>query len=288
MNGFLLMTKKKEKKQDKTEKTEETPQKDSNDSEKVNQNQAEIEIEQETTQQKVKLLEEKDGAGLTLEYFSKEEIVKQMEELEECVKEKDVQIKELNEWKDKFMRLQAEFENAQKRWDKNRQYLKSQYTASALKKFLPLYDSFKKAIENAAEDDQIKQFYKQFMGILKFVGAEPMQIKINDSFDYSQHEALTSIEKEDVEVNRILDIIQEGWKFDNDVLRYAKVVISKKPKPPEPEPEPEAEAEIEAETKSEEPSSEEVEEAKQEKIDQSSAQNEKKDDSDFDKNEYIS
>ena len=279
------MTKKKEKKQDKTEKTEEIPQKDSNISEEANQNQAEIEIEQETTQQKVELLEEKEGAGLTLEYFSKKEVIKQIKDLEECVKEKDVQIKELNEWKDKFMRLQAEFENAQKRWDKNRQYLKSQYTASALKSFLPLYDSFKKAIENAAEDDQIKQFYKQFMGILKFVGAEPMQTKINDSFDYSQHEALTSIEKEDVEVNRILDIIQEGWKFDNDVLRYAKVVISKKPKPPEPEPE--AEAEIEAEAKSEEASSEEVE-AKQEKIGQSSAQNEKKGDSNFDEDEYIS
>jgi len=247
------MTKKKEKKQDKTEKTEETPQKDSNDSEKVNQNQAKIEIEQETTQQKVKLLEEKEGAGLTLEYFSKEEIVKQVKELEECVKEKDVQIKELNEWKDKFVRLQAEFENAQKRWDKNRQYLKSQYTASALKNFLPLYDSFKKAIENAAADDQIKQFYNQFMGILKFAGAEPMQTKINESFDYSQHEALTSIEKEVVEENCILDIIQEGWKFGKDVLRYAKVVISKKPKPPEPEPE----AEVESDGEQEKPTAEE-------------------------------
>lgn len=285
MNGFLLMTKKKEKKQDKTEKTEETPQKDSNDSEKVNQNQAEIEIEQETMQQKVKLLEEKEGAGLTLEYFSKEEIVNQMKELEECVKEKDVQIKELNEWKDKFMRLQAEFENAQKRWDKNRQYLKSQYTASALKKFLPLYDSFKKAIENAAEDDQIKQFYKQFMGILKFAGAEPMQTKINESFDYSQHEALTSIEKEDVEENRILDIIQEGWKFDNELLRYAKVVISKKPKPPEPEPKPELEAEVETETESEAVST--GEEQNKEKIKEEESPK-KEENEHSDKNEYIS
>ncbi|MBA7665430.1 Protein GrpE [subsurface metagenome] len=282
MNGFLLMTKKKEKKQDKTEKTEETPQKDSNDSEKVNQNQAEIEIEQETTQQKVKLLEEKEGAGLTLEYFSKEEIVKQMKELEECVNEKDVQINELNEWKDKFMRLQAEFENAQKRWDKNRQYLKSQYTASALKKFLPLYDSFKKAIENA-EDDQIKQFYNQFMGILKFVGAEPMQTKINDSFDYSQHEALTSIEKEDVEENCILDIIQEGWKFDNDVLRYAKIVISKKPKPPEPEPEPKAEMETETESKA----ASTGEDQNKEKIKEEESPK-KEENKDSDKNEYIS
>ena len=281
------MTKNKEKKQDKAEKTEESHQKDSNISEEANQNQAEIETEQETSQKKVELLEEKEGAGLTLEYFSKEEMVSKVKELEECVEEKDVQIKELTEWKDKFMRLQAEFENTQKRWEKNRQYLKSQYTASTLKGFLPLYDSFKKAVENAAEDSQIKQFYKQFMGILKFLGAEPMQTKINDSFDYNQHEALTSIEKGDIEENRILDITQEGWKFDKDVLRYAKVVISKKPKPPEPEPEPEIEAENKDESKAEAASTGE-EQSKEEIKEEEPPKKEENKNSDSDINEYIS
>jgi hypothetical protein len=72
------------------------------------------------------------------------------------------------------------------------------------------------------------------MNILKSEGAEPMQTEINDPFDYSQHEALTFVEKEDVEENTIVDVIQDGWKFKKEVLRYAKVVISKKPKPPEP------------------------------------------------------
>lgn len=277
------MTKKNKKKQDKAEKNEEIAQKDLNDSDEADQNQAEAKNGQETLQKKVELLEEKEGAGLTLEFFSKEDMMKQLKELKERVEEKDEQIKELKQWKDKFMRLQAEFENAQKRWDKNRQYLKSQYIASALKNFLPLYDSFKKAIENADEDDKITQFYNQFMGILKFFGAEPMQTKINDSFDYSQHEALSSIEKEDVEENRILDIIQEGWKFDNDVLRYAKVIISKKPKPPEPKPKPEAEMEIETES---ETASTGEQQNKEKKEEEGSPKKEENDASD--KNEYIS
>ncbi len=279
------MTKKKEEKQDKTKEAEDPSQKELSDSEDTNQNQAEIGTDQETSQEKIELLEEKEGAGLTLEYFSKEEMAKKLKELEDCVEKKDVQIKELTEWKNKFMRLQAEFENTQKRWEKNRQYLKSQYTASTLKGFLPLYDSFKKAIENAAEDDQIKQFYNQFMGILKFLGAEPMQTKINDSFDYNQHEAITSIEKEDVEENRILDIIQEGWKFDKDVLRYAKVVISKKPKPPEPEPEPEAEVEVKDEIETE-ASATEDEKASETLKEEETLKKEENNDSD--KNEYIS
>jgi len=275
------MTKKKEKNQDKAEQSEDLPQKDLNASEEIAQNQPESKIKSEEPQKKIELLEEKEGAGLTLEYFSKDEIIKQMKELEECVKEKDGQIKKLNEWKDKFIRLQAEFENAQKRWEKNREYLRSQYTASTLKNFLPLYDSFKKAIEN---DEKIKQFYNQFMGILKFIGAEPMQTKINDPFDYSQHEALTSIEKEDVEENRILDIIQEGWKYDKEVLRYAKVVISKKPKPPEPEPQPQAEEGIEAETEAK-ALIEEEQNKEEKKVEEPPEKEEKKD---SDKNDYIS
>ena len=283
----LRMTKKKEKQEDNTEEEQVNLSKDANKSEIKTQNDAEIKIEKETEEEKIELLEEKEGAGLTLEYFSKEDIIKQMKELEEYVKEKDVQIKEMNEWKEKYTRLQAEFENTQKRWEKNRQYLKSQYTAATLKSFLPLYDSFKKAMENATENDQLIQFYNQFMKILKYEGAEPMDTKLNDLFDYSQHEALASIEKEDVEENHILDIIQEGWKFGKEVLRYAKVVISKKPKPPEPEPEPEPEAEIESETESEKIISEEME-ATQEKIEEATPQKEKKDDSNSDENEYIS
>ncbi|TFG25620.1 MAG: nucleotide exchange factor GrpE, partial [Promethearchaeota archaeon] len=61
------------------------------------------------------------------------------------------------------------------------------------------------------------------------------EVKKNDPFDYNYHEALSSIEKEDAPENTVLDIIQDGWKLDKDVIRYTKVIISKKPKPPEPE-----------------------------------------------------
>ncbi|MCK4380148.1 MAG: nucleotide exchange factor GrpE, partial [Candidatus Lokiarchaeota archaeon] len=135
--------------------------------------------------------------------------------------------------------LQAEFENAQKRWNKNRQSLRIEYTASALKSFLPLYDSFKKAIESANETEKnvLNSFYTQFMNVYKAYKAESIPVKKNDPFDYSIHEALSSIENDDVPENSILEIIQDGFKYGKEVIRYAKVIISKKPKPPEPEPE---------------------------------------------------
>ncbi len=150
----------------------------------------------------------------------------------------------LKDWKQKYVHLQAEFENANKRWDKSRKNLKVQYSASVLKSFLPLYDSFKKAIDSSSQENEVlTQFYNQFLSILKFQGAEPIEIKNDDLFDYSIHEALTSLEREDVPENSIINVVQDGWKLGKDILRYSKVVISKKPKPPEPEPEPEPEKE---------------------------------------------
>ena len=83
------------------------------------------------------------------------------------------------------------------------------------------------------------------MNILKSNKANPIEVKLNDRFDYNYHEALSSIEKEDVPENTILDIIQDGWKLENEVIRYTKVIISKKLKLPEPEPELKSEPEVE-------------------------------------------
>ncbi len=193
------------------------------------------------------LLEEKEGSDQKLlEFYSKEDLVKKVKEHEKKLEEKDKKINELDGWKKKFTHLQAEFENAQKRWDKSRQDLRTQYKASVLKDFLPFYDSFKKAIDSDHENDTLKQFYNQILNKLKSQGAEPINVNINDSFDYSIHDALSSIEKADIDENKIVDIVQDGWKLGKDVLRYAKVIISKKPKPPEPEPEPEPTTESES------------------------------------------
>ncbi len=205
------------------------------------------------------LLEEKEGAELDLlEYYSKDDLIKQIKAHEEQLKLDDKIIKDLEDWKQKYVHLQAEFENANKRWDKSRKNLKIQYTASVLKSFLPLYDSFKKAIASSSQESEVlTQFYNQFLSILKFQGAKPIEIKEDDLFDYCIHEALTSLEREDIPENSIIDVVQDGWKLDKDILRYSKVVISKKPKPPEPEPEPEKEEKEDLEPSKEEAKTEE-------------------------------
>jgi len=222
--------------------------------------QAKIEV------QDIKRIEGKEQK--VLEYYSKDNLIEEIKSLKESNKKKDEQIlkyqTESDDWKNKYMRLQAEFENAQKRWNKNRQNLRIEYTASALKTFLPLYDSFKKALENSDENQIIlKGFFDQFINILKYHKATPIDVKISDTFDYNHHEALSSIERDDLPNNTIINIIQDGWKLDKEVIRYAKVIVSRVPPPPEPEPEPEKEKIIEVNGENEESNNEDVKETKE-------------------------
>jgi len=236
------------------------------------------EPKEEEEEQEVKLLEGEEQK--VLEYHDLDDLISKYNNLKESnKKEKELLTKHQKEsesWKNKHMRLQAEFENAQKRWNKNRQNLRKQYTGLTLKSFLPLYDSFKKALDGDDENKAIlKQFHDQFISILKFHKAESINVKVNDLFDYSYHEALSSIESDDLPNNSIIEIIQDGWKMDKDVLRFAKVIISREPAPPEPEPEPEAEAEPQEEITQENKKSEPVNNENDEEIQEATEEVEK-------------
>ncbi len=206
------------------------------------------ESKEEEEEQEIKLLEGQEQK--VLEYHDLDDLISKYNNLKESNK-KDKELltkhqKESESWRNKHMRLQAEFENAQKRWNKNRQNLRKEYSGLTLKSFLPLYDSFKKALDGDDENKAIlKQFYDQYMGILKFHKVLPIEVKVNDPFDYSYHEALSSLERDDLPNNSIIEIIQDGWKMDKNVLRFVKVVISREPAPPEPEPEVKTEIEEE-------------------------------------------
>ncbi|TXT60218.1 MAG: hypothetical protein BAJALOKI3v1_940019 [Promethearchaeota archaeon] len=222
------MNKHKQKKSDNSEEVE------TENSQKENTSDSDVEFKDEKKEMADEFSEEEKFKDL-----SREELIEKIIKLEDELTNQDDEIRELQklnkDWKDKFMRLQAEFENTQKRWEKSRKNLRTQYTANTLKNFLSLYDSFKSAVENEDSDGHIEQFYKQFMNIMKSMGAHPMHTEELQKFDYNKHEALSSLERGDLPNNTIVDIIQDGWMFEKEVIRYSKVIISRKPKPPEPE-----------------------------------------------------
>ena len=156
-------------------------------------------------------------------------------ELDKKLKEKD---KLIEEWKKKFMLMQADFENYQKRMEKNRIHIQSIERAAILRDFLRIMDSFEKAIDhidNTQESnfEDIKSIYNQLLNQFKRYEVEQIPASKGGEFDYKIHEAISHIENADLPENSIVDILQTGWKMNKGILRYSKVIISKIPKEPE-------------------------------------------------------
>lgn len=236
------MTANKEKEKVKMEeKNKMSEEKKEKENESVEQVKEELEEEEEGKEKEPEKTEEEIERE-ELGKLEKSDLIDKLMEKDTLLKEKEEELKKQKDWKNKFMHLQADFENAQKRWDRSRGDLRKQAQANVLKDFLPLYDSFTKALESDGESI-LKQFYNQYLNLCKSYKAEPMEIQKGDKFNYDFQEAITTLENENLPENSIIDVVQNGWKIDKDVLRYAKVVISKKPKPPEPEPEPKSEDE---------------------------------------------
>ncbi len=148
--------------------------------------------------------------------------------------------KALEDWKKKYTLLQADFENYQKRMEKNRAHIQDIERASILRSFLKIIDSFEKALEHIQNEESknasnIKSIYNQIINEFKSYRVERIASSKGDIFDYRIHEAISFIENPDLPENSIIDIVQTGWKIDKEILRYVKVVISKFPKIIEPE-----------------------------------------------------
>lgn len=138
----------------------------------------------------------------------------------------------LNEEKNRYLRLFAEFENYKKRTTKEKFESLKYANQDVLVSLLPVTDDFERAIKEmnkrGNEDDLkgVELIFQKFKNILKEKGLTPINVEIGDAFDVDQHEAVTQIPapSEDLK-GKILDIIQSGYVLHDKVVRFAKVVV---------------------------------------------------------------
>ncbi len=169
-----------------------------------------------------------------------------LEKAQEMIK--DLQ-KNLEDQKDKYKYLQAEFENYQKRTQRQQELWKKQEVASIFKKFLPFVDSFDQALEKTSDPNNppkleslmggLQALYKKLEELLKDFKITPMEAH-GKPFDYYKHEVLMQTEVDDsIPEDQVMGVVQKGWMIGPDILRHARVVVSKhRPKPPPAESEP--------------------------------------------------
>jgi len=141
---------------------------------------------------------------------------------------------QLNEEKDKFLRLFAEFENYKRRTAKERIELFSTASEEVMISLLPILDDFDRAsveIEKDQENETLKGVLlikNKLFDSLKSKGLSLVDVKKGDEFNADDHEAVTQIPAPSKDmVGKIIDIIEKGYKLGEKVIRYPKVVIGK-------------------------------------------------------------
>lgn len=151
-----------------------------------------------------------------------EELQKRIEELE----------KESNEWKEKFLRKAAEFENYKRRTENDQLNLLNYAAESFIKKILPVVDDFERSLEHINDSNDyeklkegVQLIYNKLIKVLEEQGVKKIEA-VGKPFDVEYHEALMQREDPSVPPHTVLDELEKGYMYRDKVIRHSKVVVS--------------------------------------------------------------
>jgi len=151
------------------------------------------------------------------------------EEKEPELTEEEKLKKELEESKDKYLRLMAEYDNFRKRSAKERLELSATVKGNTIGEILPVFDNFERALAAETEDTNYKagveMIFKQFGDMLTKLGVEIID-PIGQTFDPNIANAVNQIEDENLGENEVAQVFQKGYKIGDKVIRYAMVVVA--------------------------------------------------------------
>lgn len=158
---------------------------------------------------------------------------KQLEDL----KEDGRQLKELEEKTEKYLnslvRTRADFENYKKSVTRDKEHYNTMLKEKIIKKLIDHYEDLlraQKVLEINHSDESIKNGFqmivKNFEKLLKEEGVEPMNCE-GEKFDPYKHESVIVEENNDLPDNTILEVIDKGYYLNNNVLKPARVKVSK-------------------------------------------------------------
>lgn len=157
-----------------------------------------------------------------------EEVVEEVVENTEPTQEEKLTT-ELNETKDKLLRVMAEYDNFRKRSQKEKEMAYGDTKASTIAEFLPVYDNFMRAMSTEATDldsfkKGIEMIFNQYGETFKKLGVESFGEK-GETFDPNIHNAVMHGEDENLPENSISDVFSTGYKMGDRVIRPAIVKV---------------------------------------------------------------
>ncbi|MBL0181783.1 MAG: nucleotide exchange factor GrpE [Chitinophagaceae bacterium] len=140
---------------------------------------------------------------------------------------------ELQEQKDKYLRLFAEFDNFKRRNAKEKIELIQTAGKDVITSLLEVLDDCERAEKQLDESDDIatnkkgvQLVFNKLKNTLQAKGLKAME-SINTDFDVEKHEAITEIEVPEKKKGKVVDEIEKGYYLNDKIIRFAKVVVGK-------------------------------------------------------------
>ena len=135
------------------------------------------------------------------------------------------------DWKDKYLRLQAEFDNFRKRTLREKMALIESGGSDVWKAVLPVLDDMERAIAASEKSEDIsalregeKLIYNKFVDIMRQKGVVEIEA-LDAEFNPDLHEAVARFAAGEEKSGKVIDVVQRGYKQGEQVLRYTKVVV---------------------------------------------------------------
>lgn len=139
---------------------------------------------------------------------------------------------EASEWKDKYLRLVAEFDNYRKRTLKEKMDLIASGGEDVIKSLLAIMDDIDRALDAMTKSNDIEAIrqgimliHQKLLDTLHAKGVEEISA-IGQEFDTDLHEAVAKFPvAEEEKKGKVIDVVQKGYKLKDKVVRFAKVVV---------------------------------------------------------------
>jgi len=156
----------------------------------------------------------------------------ELERLRQKAKQDEARIKELSE---QILRDAADFDNSRKRLQREQSRMVDVAQEGLLKRLLPVIDNIERAVVHGRSATRIESLQEgndalrqQCLSVLKEVGVTPM-LALEARFDPNFHEAISQQTVADQPEGMVVAVAENGYLFKDRVLRYARVVVSRKP-----------------------------------------------------------
>ena len=165
------------------------------------------------------------------ENLTENEVQEEKKEKKAKKKDKSAEIQaQLDEQKEQYLRLAAEYDNYRKRTQREKEALNGDIKAYILGELLPVLDNFERALANNTTDLEsyskgIEMIFTQLGDIFKKLGVEPFG-EAGEAFDPQKHNAVMHIDSEEYGESVVAQVFAKGYKLGDKIIRCATVQVA--------------------------------------------------------------